>query len=690
MTAPPYLGVMSPGMRDLDIYAALLEAPVARWWPWSRATPGALLAWGRKPSARRVERAARRLGCPVIRLEDGFVRSYGTGAHYPPLSLVVDAVGIYYDSTRPSALEELLNSGDDPLAGIATDVERARHRMLALRLSKYNHAPDWRSELDTTRRNVLVVDQTFGDLSVTLGGADAGVFAAMLAAARAEHPDAMLHVKTHPEVTSGHKRGYLTHVTTDANTRIWREAVNPLSLIAHMDHVYVVTSTLGFEALLADKPVTCFGLPWYAGWGATDDRQTCTRRIRRRSTLELFAAAYFRYARYLDPVSHTRGTLFDVMDWLERQRAMAARLPGRAICVGYNHMRRQVVRPLLMSAHGQQPLFARDAQAAAALHPQPADHLILWGGDPAPTVWSLAERSGAGIVRMEDGFVRSVGLGSDLVPPLSLVFDTRGIYFDPSRVSDLEHLLNTHAFDAGELARARAVRETIVAHGITKYNLEMPQSAGWCSGGAPVVLVPGQVEDDASIRLGCGPVRSNMALLRAARQAHPDAFLVYKPHPDVRAGNRAGRLSYGAARAYADHIETERAVVSCIAACDVVHTMTSLAGFDALLRGKRVVVYGQPFYAGWGLTEDVMTGGAALVRRRRHLSLDELVAGVLLRYPVYWDARLYGYTTCEAVLRQIIVTRDALHARGALSRLRDGVVRRQLRRAWHWLHAWWR
>ncbi len=681
---------MSHGMRDLDIYAALLEAPVARWWPWSRAVPDALLAWGRKPSTQRVERTAHRLGCPVIRLEDGFLRSYGTGDRHPPLSLVVDAVGIYYDSTRPSALEDLLNSGQDLLADVAGDVEHARRRILTLRLSKYNHAPDWRGELDMTRRNVLVVDQTFGDLSVSLGGAEADTFSAMLAAARAEHPDAIIHVKTHPEVSSGRKRGYLTQVTPDANTRVWREVINPLSLIEHMDHVYVVTSTLGFEALLADKPVTCFGLPWYAGWGATDDRQVCSRRTRRRSTLELFAAAYFRYARYLDPLSHTRGTLFDVLDWLERQRSMAARWPGRTICVGFNHLRRQVVKPMLTSAHGQQPLFARNAQTAAELDPQPGDRLIVWGGEPAPAVRTLAGRTCAGIVRMEDGFVRSVGLGSDLVPPLSLVFDTRGIYFDPAHPSDLEHLLNTHEFAADELARARAVREYIVRHGITKYNLELPQAARRYHGHALVVLVPGQVEDDASIRLGCGEVASNLALLRAARQAHPDAFLVYKPHPDVSSGNRAGRLAHRTALTYADHIETQRSVLACIDASDVVHTMTSLTGFDALLRGKRVVVYGQPFYAGWGLTEDIMVDGVAFARRHRRLTLDELVAGVLLHYPVYWDARLRGYTTCDAVLRRIVATRDAMHAQGTLTQLRDGYARRQLRKTWHWLNAWWR
>jgi capsular polysaccharide export protein len=145
-------------------------------------------------------------------------------------------------------------------------------------------------------------------------------------------------------------------------------------------------------------------------------------------------------------------------------------------------------------------------------------------------------------------------------------------------------------------------------------------------------------------------------------------------------GNRAGKLAMAQARALADHVETHLSVVSCIAACDVVHTMTSLTGFDALLRGKRVVVYGQPFYAGWGLTEDVLKVGVAFARRQRHLSLDELVAGTLLRYPIYWDWDLKGYTTCEAVLHRIVETRGRLEANGGLEKLRLGYVRRQWRK----------
>lgn len=324
--------------------------------------------------------------------------------------------------------------------------------------------------------------------------------------------------------------------------------------------------------------------------------------------------------------------------------------------------------------------FVSDADDAKRLEPKPNDCLFFWGATPPNGLTELAKACWAHALHVEDGFVRSVGLGSDLIRPLSLVLDERGIYFDATRESDLEHLLNTENFTEEDLARAREVRAFIVEHGITKYNLEPRQPVQWPTGGRPVLLVSGQVEDDASIRLGCTSVKTNLGLLQAVRQANPGAFIVYKPHPDVLSMNRKGRVAMEEAREFADHVETGVSVVSCIEASDEVHTMTSLSGFDALLRDKRVVTYGQPFYAGWGLTDDRAENPTAFARRTRRLTLDELVAGALLRYPIYWDWDLKGYTTCEAVLHRIVEQRTALEANGGLEKLRVGYMRRQARK----------
>ena len=664
-------------------------------WPLPHSTPSAVLAWGRKPSASWAAVWAAIRGMPVTHLEDGFVRSYQPGAAQPALSLVVDEIGVHYDCTRPSQLETLLNSSQDVSVPMQ---EEALQLLLQHRLSKYNHAPldagllrfarhdggllrcarndtlchcEGRSPEATLHRHgerseaILVIDQTLGDLSVTHGAANAHTFQTMLQAALADNPNATIYVKTHPQTSSGDKRGYLTQVPEHPRVVLLTQPINPIQLLEAMDKVYVVSSTMGFEALLLNKPVVCFGMPWYAGWGVTEDRCTqspaATRRTRQRQVSELFAAAYLRYARYINPFNHQLGSLMDVLTWLQLQQQTAQRWHGpllnqRWVLVGMRGWKRRQLRQF-WGLHPELVTFD--------VPPQAGDQVLCWGAKAPPHAW-----------RIEDGFVRSVGLGSDLIPPMSLVLDKRGIYFDPTRPSDLEHLLEHHLFTPKEMAEAQAVRHVMVEHGITKYNLEPLQTVVWPSAGRRVLLVPGQVEDDDSVRLGCTDIHTNLGLLQAVRQAHPQAFIVYKPHPDVVTGNRAGRVASAQALQWADHLETQASVVSCIQACDELHTLTSLSGFDALLRGKPVTTYGLPFYACWGLTTDVAGAHPCFERRTRRLSLDELVAGALLLYPFYWDHQLKGATTCMAVLLQIRAQRDKLHAEDRLMHLKHGFWRR--------------
>lgn len=633
----------------------------------------AVLAWGRKRSATWAHLWAGLLRQPLIHLEDGFLRSYQPGAAQPALSLVLDKEGVHYDCTRPSQLESLLN-GSQSLD--SSTQEQALHFLMQHQLSKYNHAPPLPQEslarLSSCSKAILVVDQTFGDLSVVFGAAAAHTFQIMLQAALEDNPQATIYLKTHPETTVGAKRGYLTDVLPHPRMVVLRNLVNPMQLLAYMDKVYVVSSTLGFEALLMGKPVACFGVPWYAGWGVTEDRCThspaAKRRTRQRTVRELFAAAYLHYARYINPITHQEGSMMDLMSWLFLQQLTAQQWHGpllnqRLVFVGLRRWKRLHMRRFF-GLHPQLVTFDTPLQSG--------DQAVYWGMT-APTVQAKSWR-------VEDGFVRSVGLGSDLIPPMSLVLDRRGIYYDPAQPSDLEHLLEHNDFSDAECQEARAVREFIVRHGITKYNLEPLDPVYWASTGRRVLLVTGQVEDDASVQLGCPGIKTNLGLLQAVRMAHPEAFIVYKPHPDVTTGNRAGRVARQQAMRWADHLETQASVVSCIKASDELHTLTSLSGFEALLHGKPVTTYGLPFYAGWGLTKDLAIDHPCFARRTRRLNLDTLVAGALLRYPLYWDHQLKGATTCMAVLLRILDERNALQAQGSLHHLKHGFWRRLWRK----------
>lgn len=256
----------------------------------------------------------------------------------------------------------------------------------------------------------------------------------------------------------------------------------------------------------------------------------------------------------------------------------------------------------------------------------PGATLLLWGAAPPP----IGAPAGVRVVRVEDGFLRSAGLGADLVPAVSWVFDPEGIHFDPRSPSALESMLQAGGFSASELARAAALRRRIVEAGLTKYNLGAP---AWRAppGHREVVLVAGQVETDAAIAAGAVDIRTNLGLLQAVRRARPGAWLVYKPHPDVAAGLRSRGIGEHRAAEACDEVLAHGSMHQLMDQVHEIHVLTSLAGFEALLRGRPVVCWGQPFYAGWGLTRDAH----AHPRRTRRLTLDELVAGALLRYPRY-------------------------------------------------------
>jgi len=313
---------------------------------------------------------------------------------------------------------------------------------------------------------------------------------------------------------------------------------------------------------------------------------------------------------------------------------------GQLYALSFSRWKRASVRPCFP---GCQVKFVQRVDALPL-----GAHAVVWGMAAIPT--ELGETRD--IIRLEDGFLRSVGLGADLIQPLSWVVDRRGIYYDATRPSDLEVLLSTRSFDPPLLARAARLRERVVREGVTKYNVGQ---ACWQRPGGDrrVILVPGQVESDASIVFGAPVIRRNLDLLKAVKAANPGAFVLYKPHPDVVARLRAAGAGEEDAPRWCDEVITDADMGQLLCQVDEVHVLTSLTGFEALLRKKPVTCYGQPFYAGWGLTKDVVP----IPRRTRRLTLDQLVAGALISYPVYFDLGGQGLSTPEEALDQLVALR---------------------------------
>lgn len=259
-------------------------------------------------------------------------------------------------------------------------------------------------------------------------------------------------------------------------------------------------------------------------------------------------------------------------------------------------------------------------------------HPISWKSRTSPRVLAELANNGVDVGEIEDGFIRSVGLGANCVPPLSAIVDLTGIYFDPSQPSDLENILQKDKFDEKLCRRAAALKRRLVEADISKYG-QLRNDIKHVVKDRYKVLVAGQVEDDRSISTG-GFGMTNLELLARARANEPDAHIIYKPHPDVVAGHRKGHVETAVALRFADEIQQDASITSLLDIVDSVHVITSLSGFEALLRGKAVTTHGAPFYAGFGLTRDL---GDVPARRTRRLSLDELVAGTLIIYPRYID-----------------------------------------------------
>ncbi|WP_456305350.1 capsular polysaccharide biosynthesis protein [Aeromonas dhakensis] len=637
---------------------ACLDLPLARFTSPDDPQPGdVLIGWGQKANTRQIKQQAQALGLPYWQLEDGFIGYIGHPAKGGmAVSLIADPVGIYYDARQPSRLEQLIATPCD--AGTLARAERLIGELVRLGVTKYNcyaSRPDTASAagprspsvaevkglpaalaqrlLQDARPRVLLVDQVAGDLSIPGALASEADFVAMVEAARRNHPHARLLLRTHPDTRFGKKSGVLARLKL-SDVEIVADHCHPHALLSLVDAVYTVSSQLGFEGLLLGKPVYCFGMPFYAGWGLTHDSKQCERRNLQVSLAQLVAAALIHYPRYLDPVLGQRCEVEEVVAIIARQQKPAPRW-RRLYLVGFSLWKRAFMQAFCHHL-AEELRFVR----------KPPKRLT---GDEQVLVWGSRHPDLTSAIRVEDGFIRSRGLGSNLCRPSSLSIDPVGIYFDCRTPSGLEQLLNYQQLTEQEVMRGQALLDLLKRHGVSKYNVGTVQPFTPPADGRTRVLVVGQVDGDASILTGSPTIRSNEQLLWAVRAAKPEAHIIYKPHPDVVAGNRAGAISAACLAECVDSQVLDIGLTSLYPHVDELHTMTSLSGFEALVQGVKVTTWGQPFYSGWGLTTDAHPPA----RRQRTLPLAALVYLTLVAYPLYIDWQTGLWISPEQLIRQL-------------------------------------
>lgn len=331
---------------------------------------------------------------------------------------------------------------------------------------------------------------------------------------------------------------------------------------------------------------------------------------------------------YFDPWNGQPISISDWIDILADWRRTIDRNREISVVCGIAAWKRSALAKHLWC--GEAPKFSKRPPEGPS---PPGKTVAVWPSHVSRADRKRVRAQDGQLVQIEDGFIRSAGLGARLVPPCSIVVDWSGIYYDPREPSDLERLLADAEFGPDLCRRAANLIRFVTRHGITKYGGERGTLLG-LMGARRKVLVAGQVADDRSVRLGHADVADPLDLLRRVREIEPDAYIIFKPHPDVVAGLRPGDVPMIEAGRYVDLVLPDTPIDALLNDVDAVHVLTSLTGFEALLRGREVITHGQPFYAGWGLTRDL---AAPIARRNRLLTLEQLVAATLILYPRYVD-----------------------------------------------------
>jgi len=634
-------GLLATGLaaRHTDALAALLpDFTIGRRLPdLAGAGISGIAGWSDARYQGGARKQAAALGVPFLCFGRGLLRAPpGWGIATPLLSATA------YVTTGPSSPADILDA-NRLLAAVGWEAAELIARATRLRrdlVPRRLCGPWWNSGTDPGLPRgggyALIV---LGDKNLSGGDGppSPALLRAMLAAATAETAPRQTVVVVS---TQGHEgpRGFpaaiLRNILKEAAAHGCSVLTGPVDIweaVGRAQCVYTAAGETGFLALLAGAKIRCFADSFYSGWGVTTDEPAVLRKPLSRTVDEIFAGACLVATRYLDPYRQEAASFEQIAVILDEWRKIEAVNRGIAVCLGMSFWKRRQVRDFLRSSAGT-PAFRRTTNAALAVARRRGASIAVWASRAPAGLAKAAEQQGIPLLRVEDGFVRSVGLGSDFMPAASLVLDSRGMHFDPSVRSDLERLLAETEFDAALIERARGLVARLVARGITKYNVGVAALPVEWPAGKRRILVPGQVEDDLSVRLGGEGITGNAALLARARAANPDAYILYKPHPDVEAGHRKGKIADEVATSFADIVIRDVSTAVILGEIDELHTLTSLAGFEALLRRRRVVVYGRPFYAGWGLTTDL-----AGVDRGRRLTLEELVAGTLILYPRYLD-----------------------------------------------------
>ncbi len=600
-------------------------------------------SWGMKRSGKYLRK--NKLN-KLVFIEDGFIHSFGIKKKKIPLTICYDNNGIYYDCESDN---DLKNFYKEKLS--QKNAYRAKNIVKLWKeysISKYNF-PSFIEPPSSPY--ILLIDQTFGDLSLDYGDANEESFERMFEFATNNWPDHKIVIKIHPDVINQKKKGCIdSSYYLKKNVIVLGDIGQINRLIEHSTAVCVVTSQVGFEALIYKKEVHVFGRPFYSGLGLTFDHNKNNEKVEKHFSLEqLVFSSLVKYQICFDPRTKKNCEIEEIMKFIHYSRESSKFFPQELEAINLTPWKARQINRFVYPVTGKKVKCFKRFKSRMK-------NIIVWGKN---TRLENHISKVDNFISVEDGFIRSVGLGGDLFPPLSLLFDKKGIHYDASKLSDLEDLLQNSHINYSEKMRAKKILNLIIKLKISKYNLkinkkiDLPENAI----NKEIIGVLGQVESDNSIIYGVPDntiQKTNFALVEKVRKDYPDAFIIYKPHPDTESGLRAKGQRDSDIRDYADLIAYKTSLEDLFNKVDKIAVFTSLGGFEALIRGISVITYGLPFYSGWGLTEDKLNNHIWAKRRKRRLTIEELTFISLIKYPFYSSIKYNCLTEIENIFEELL------------------------------------
>ncbi len=327
---------------------------------------------------------------------------------------------------------------------------------------------------------------------------------------------------------------------------------------------------------------------------------------------------------------------------------------GSIYCFGFNHRKIAFIKKyfpknrfVFVSTQAKAGELAKTKNKI--LNCEKPVSIWVWGTRIPNEIKPLVKNKSISFFYVEDGFVCSDSNNLDSnVMPFSLAVDSLANHYEGGRPSDIENILSSYNFakDASVVNRAGLLREKMAVNHIGKELFAGTLDASNIFTGEErrsYILVVGQPETQASIKNS----NDNFELLKLAKQEHPEDIILYKPF-------EAHVISFGndTKKYLIDNkievLSDELSPLALFKKIKQVYVVKSLVGLDALVRGIPVTITGCPFYAGWGLTDD----RREIPRRRRKLTLDELIAGTYILYLKYFDP-----VTGEAISPEMAIDR---------------------------------